>query len=365
MIKDCDLKYFFAFSLCPTIGAATFRRIKKAFPSFEKAWEELDGRLSQKAQIENKHLEVLRKIKAKNNLNQLFAQLIKDKIQIITEEEPTYPPQLREIKSAPFALFCYGNDKLLGKKQLAVVGTRMFTSYGQMVTEKLVSDLANAGLVITSGLAQGIDSAAHKATLSVEGKTIAVLGGGINEYLQKGYSHHLIKEIIKKDGLIVSEYPPDFHATKFTFPARNRIISGLSLGTLVIEADDRSGSLITANCALDQNRDVFAVPGNIFSAKSIGTHRLIKQGAKLISCANDVLEAFNFATVETAGTSEEVEFQDEEERKIYEKLSLDPLHVDKVAKATGLSSVTASAKLSMLELRGLARNVGGGRFIRN
>lgn len=357
------MKYLYAFSLI-NIGPATFKKLKSYFGSFTKAWEAPSSKLLQ-AKIKESVVNKIKSTQSKIDVNKEWHNFKKTKINLITIDDQSYPQQLREIKSAPFILFYLGNFTLLRKKQLAVVGTRRHTDYGQMVTEKIIPQISQAGIIITSGMAQGIDSIAHKACLNAKQPTIAVLGAGILEARKNNYSQRIMDNIVSQNGLIISEYPPYYPASKFTFPARNRIVSGLSLGTLVIEGGLRSGTLITANYALEQNREVFAVPGNIFSDKSTGTHQLIKNGAQVITSANDILEVLNFSpTQSNIFDQAEISFTNPEEELIYKKLSLDPIVIDKLAKLCKLNSTTVTTKLSLLELKGLARNIGGGRFIK-
>jgi DNA processing protein len=379
-------KYIFGFSLIEKIGPARFKKIKKHFPNLEKAWQsDLTGFID--AGIDKKTAEKIITTKSKINLEQALEQIERENIKIIchpefssgynkilkqaqndkeTESSNLYPKQLAETKSAPFVLFCKGNTELLNKKQLAVVGTRKPTVYGKQIIEKIIPQICNAGLVITSGLAMGIDSLAHKTALENNSPTIAVLGSGLgDEIIKRSFFRNLAQEMLDKDNLIISEYPPNFQANKFTFPARNRIISGLSLGILVIEAGERSGTLITSRYALDQNREIFAVPGNIFSSQSVGTNKLLKQGAALITSSDDILEAFNFITSPSIQNKKEIKFEDDLEEKIYNKLSFEPLYIDKIALLCKLDSSVVSAKLSLMELKGTARNVEGGRFIKN
>ncbi len=356
--------YIYAFSLFPFIGPAKFRRIKNYFSSFKKAWLANEKQLL-KAGLNEKIVRSIVQNRIKIDPLKEWASFQMSDFQLISEDCSAYPQQLKEIKSSPFLLFSWGDVSLLKKKQLAVVGTRRFSPYGQLITEKLVAEISQSGLVITSGLAQGIDSFAHQTALASNCPTLAVLGNGFNETLNRGISKQLADQIIAQGGLIISEYPPNFKATRFTFPARNRIISGLSLGTLVIEAGESSGALITARYALEQNREVFSIPGNILSAQSVGTHQLLKEGAQLVTSANDVLEAFNFSSVQTSLIDEKHSFENKTEAKIYQQLSLEPLHIDKIAKKCQLNSALVSAKLSLLELQGLARNIGGGMFIKS
>lgn len=357
-----DEKYMFGFALIPEIGPARFEKLKKAFNNFEVAWKASQMSLT-KAGIDGKTVKVVVEKRSAIDVDQEYEKFKQSEIVMLNKYQSDYPKQLKEIKSAPFVLFCLGNIELLSKKQLAIVGTRNSTKYGQLVTEKLATEISNAGLIVTSGMAYGIDSCAHKAATNADKPTIAVLGGGIADTMQRSLSKQMIQGIISQDGLIISEYQPDFLANKFTFPARNRIISGLSLGVLVVEAGEKSGSLITAHYALEQNREVFAVPGNIFSPQSIGTHWLLKQGAQLVRDAKDILETFHFAIPQENSIKERT-FDDEEEQKIYHKLSFEPMHIDKLARVCKLNSSSAATKLSLLELKGAAKNLGGGMFIR-
>ncbi|MCD2223635.1 DNA-processing protein DprA [Listeria cossartiae] len=201
-----------------------------------------------------------------------------------------YPELLREIYEAPPILFCKGNIDLLQKQAIAIVGTRQMSEYGRKACRQIASELSEHQLVIVSGMAVGIDTTAHKAALQKSGATIAVLGSGVNNIYP--LKNQLLANDIARDGLLLSEYLPDEEARRWHFPERNRIISGLSMGTVIIEAAERSGSLITADMALEQNRQVFAVPGNIFIDTWKGTNYLIQEGAKLVMNANNIIEEF-------------------------------------------------------------------------
>ncbi len=356
------MKYLYAFTLID-LGPATLKKIKAYFGDFKKAW--LAPRTEFiRAGIQTSTAEKITTTRKNIHVETEWNKFQENNLNFITIDSPEYPQQLRETKSAPFILFYIGNIELLKQKQLAVIGTRRYTEYGKMVVEKIIPQIAQAGIVITSGMAQGIDSLSHLATVRIDKPTIAVLGAGLIKG-RTGYNVNTINEILAHNGLIISEYPPHYPASKFTFPARNRIVSGLSLGTLVIEAGKKSGTMITVNYALEQNREVFAVPGNIFSDCSTGTHHLIKKGAQVVTSANDILEVLNFApTQSNIFDTPQVEFTDPEEELIYKKLSLDPILIDKLAKNCKLDTTTVSSKLSLLEMKGLTRNIGGGRFIK-
>lgn len=200
-----------------------------------------------------------------------------------------YPKQLREIYNPPKRIYAIGNIEILNKVGIAIVGSRKATEYGKKVAFRLSKDLSERDIVIISGLAKGIDSYAHIGSLNVQnGKTIAVLGSGIKVIYPKE-NIELARQIVRKGGCIISEYSPDDTPNKSNFPERNRIISGLSKGVVIVEASEKSGALITADFALEQGREVFAVPGNIYSTTSVGTNKLIQQGAKLVMCVEDIL----------------------------------------------------------------------------
>ncbi|OGN08456.1 MAG: DNA protecting protein DprA [Candidatus Yanofskybacteria bacterium RIFCSPHIGHO2_01_FULL_45_42] len=284
-------------------------------------------------------------------------------IKTINQKLKKYPNLLRQIADAPQELYCRGNLELLDSPCFAVVGTRKLTSYGKEAAERLVSELANH-FTIVSGLAYGIDAMAHQAALDADGKTIAVLGAGVNdECIGPPSNFNLAMEILKNDGLIVSEYPAGFHANPKTFPQRNRIISGLSKGVLVVEADFDSGSLITARCALDQNRDVFAVPGSIFSSRSSGTNHIIQKGAKLVTSVNDILEEYGKNLELFPKTSNDISTENDVEKKILDILDeKGELSADEIVRTAGLETSTIAAALSLLELKSKIKKSGNGKF---
>ena len=213
-------------------------------------------------------------------------------MQTINLKHKNYPQLLKEIYDPPEKLYLLGKLKSKEKYPLAVVGTRRISSYGRQITMSLVKALSQAGLTIISGLALGTDGLAHQTALDVSGRTIAVLGSGLDIIYPSAHKK-LAQEIIKSGGAVVSEYPLNTRPSKWTFPARNRIVAGMCLGTLVIEAPKRSGALITARFALEQGREVFAVPGSIYTENSAGCHILIKMGAKPVTKPEDILESFN------------------------------------------------------------------------
>jgi DNA processing protein len=283
---------------------------------------------------------------------------LRDRVVVLGDE--AYPPLLREIIDPPLALHYRGDLSLLLRPAVAIVGSRRASPYGVNAASQLAREIAGAGIVIVSGGARGIDAAAHHAALEARGATIAVLGTGIDVVYPK--ANRGLFRCIEERGLIVSEFPPGTPPKPENFPMRNRVISGLARGTVVVEATTRSGSLITARMAVEQGRDVFAVPGPVFSAKSEGTHRLIQSGAKLVHDANDILEEFPGGFRVTQTTAEEPE---PPLRDVLAVLSMDDgTHVDTVATRVGRTPALVAELLLQLELEGWIRALPGARYVR-
>jgi DNA processing protein len=278
-------------------------------------------------------------------------------IKKISIENENYPKRLKEIKDPPKVLYCLGEIKN-EEDCFAIVGARKCTNYGKEIAYRIASDLAEAGLTIVSGFAPGIDTMAHRAAIERRKRTIAVLGTGIDEKSIYPKSNlKLIDKILENGGAIISEFEPGTHGTKYTFPQRNRIISGLSLGVLVVEARMQSGALITANYAQEQGRKVFAVPGSIFSQASRGCHFLIKNGAKLVESAEDILMELGIRKKEVG--KKEIKGETPEENLILEVLKEGALDVEKIIEKTKLSPSKVASILSILEIEGKIKNLGG------
>jgi len=279
-----------------------------------------------------------------------------EEIKTINIDDENYPKLLKEIKNAPKVLYYRGEIKS-EENCFAIVGTRMYSPYGKQVALEIAGDLAEAGLTIVSGLAPGIDTFCHQATVERNKITIAVLGTGLDEksiYPQSNLK--LAQRILETGGCLISEYPPGTRGTQFTFPQRNRIVSGLSLGVLVIEAKIKSGALITAKWAKKQGRKVFAIPGPIHSSNSKGPHYLIKTDAKLVENANDILAELNLPKFTSPGF---MEGENEEENLILEALKEEALYIDKIIEKTKLSVQKVASTLAILEIKGKVRNLGG------
>ncbi|KKQ68794.1 MAG: DNA protecting protein DprA [Candidatus Nealsonbacteria bacterium RIFCSPLOWO2_12_FULL_39_31] len=279
-------------------------------------------------------------------------------IEKITIDDKNYPADLKKIKNPPKILYFRGEIKQ-NEPLFAVVGARNCSSYGKQATIDIAGNLAEAGLTIVSGLAPGIDSFAHWATIERGKRTIAVFGTGVDKQsIYPSENMRLAEKILETGGLLISEYPPGTQGTRWTFPQRNRIISGLSLGVLVIEAKQRSGALITADCAFEQDRKVFALPGSIYSLNSKGPHFLIKKGAKLIENSNDILKELNLTLAENNDTNE-IGGQNAEENLILNILEEGGLHIDQIIKTTKLSAAKTAGILAILEMEEKIRNLGG------
>ena len=279
-----------------------------------------------------------------------------DEVRSINIEDKDYPESLRKIPDAPKILYYRGNF-VAQESRFAVVGTRRPSPYGQQVTLQLAGELADAGLTIISGMAPGIDTFAHKICVEKGQRTIAVLGTGLDEksiYPQQNIP--LSKKIIETGGCLISELPPDSHGSKFTFPRRNRIIAGLSLGVLVVEAKEKSGSLITAQYAKEQKKEIFAVPGSIFSLNSRGPNNLIKNGAHLVESANDILGELGLSPQKI---QKEFFAENKEENLILMALTEEPIHIDRMIEKTKLPVNLVATTLALMEISGTIRNLGG------
>lgn len=353
--------YAIAFSRVPQVGAVRMQALVHRYGSLQRAWHVGDGELQFSGLPGFVVDEIVRGRPRIDPAGELAA-LERIGAVALLPDEPEYPDNLRNAATPPAVLYYQGTLLPGDTMAVAVVGTRKPTRYGMDAARRLAGDLAQAGVTIVSGLALGIDAVAHDAALQAGGRTLAVLGSGVDVVYPSG--HRLLAERIKDSGALLSEYPLGTKPDARNFPPRNRIISGLSRGVLVVEAGDRSGALITAQFALDQNRDTYAVPGAITWPMSRGTNRLIQNGeAKLVLSAQDIFDELNLplavsqaqarATVPLAG----------HEGQVMACLGDDPLHVDEVSRAAGLPMPVVSSTLAMLELKGLVRSVSGMNYI--
>ena len=301
--------------------------------------------------------------RARNELEQLGQR----NVSLLTPNCAAFPGALRTIPDCPVLLYFRGTLDWLDHPAVAIIGARTATDYGRRVATGFAAELSALGITIVSGAAYGVDAAAHRGALASGGGTVAVLGCGIDVVYPRAHAD-LFRDIADS-GLLLSEYPIGTKPEGFRFPARNRIISGLVQGVVVVEATERSGSLITARLALDQGREVFAVPGRIDSPKSAGTHRLIQQGAHLVHTANDILEGLAWNTGVTpvgakSGTSGDESAFTAQEQKLLDSLDIYPLDIDALIRHTGLAIVEIHGLLLQLELKGLVRQLPGQQYER-
>ena len=349
----------------PGCGAKTIRFVVGIFGSAEAAWLAPESAWTNLGQPRLSTIAL-----ARLNIDPGKERVLLDEsgIWVIPFTDPTFPKLLTEIPDAPALLYVRGTYRTCNSDHLiAIVGSRKFTNYGKQVTEELARALVQAGYTIVSGLAFGIDAIAHEATLEANGKTLAILGSGIDDASLSPQTHLNLAHDILEKGALISELGPGTNASTGTFPARNRIMAGLSQGVIVVEAAEESGSLITARLALDYNREVFAVPGSIFSPTSSGTHALLKEGAKLVTGIHDILAELGdtFATQETVSeVSEILQTLSSEEATVYKSLTHEGIHVDKLIAAARLEAMQVSTILTKLELRGLAKNIGNMHYTR-
>ncbi|MBI5732152.1 MAG: DNA-protecting protein DprA [Candidatus Magasanikbacteria bacterium] len=353
-----------ALSTFPKFGSKSLLKLKRAFADLEEVWTVGLQRLVRAGIGENvaqEFLEARKQIK----VDEIWNKLEKNKIKTLTVDDEDYPPLLREIYDPPALLFYKGlMQKNSDSSPLAVVGSRKLSLYGKQVIEEIVSELAGAGLSIVSGLAWGADSAAHAAALKQGGRTVAVLGSGLDDaHIYPSANRRLAIQIIDHGGAMISEFPPGTLPLRHHFPIRNRLISGLTLGTLVVEAAEDSGSLITAKLALEQNREVFGIPGNIFSPLSVGPNNLLKMGAQAITSAQDILDALSIKKETTLLPLPKIKADNEEEALILKTLSREPKHIDSITKEAALASPAVLSSLALMEMRGKVKNLGGMMYV--
>lgn len=355
-----EVKFLNALNAIPHVGASTLRALKNHFGSFASAWKAGDdfniGGVDQSART------AIATYKKTIDPDREIQKLSRGNIWTITDDEDAFPPLLKEIAYPPLILYGRGDKNMLAPAHpVAVVGTRRPTPYGLEATESIVEKLVSAGVSIISGLATGIDAKAHSAALTARGMTIAVLGCGVDQAtIFPPENRGLAQRIADSGGAVISEYAPGTPAVKEHFPMRNRIIAGLAQGTLVVEAREQSGALITARLALEENREVFAIPGSIFSSTSTGTNKLIQQGAKAVRNAYDILEELGI-DAEKAMREHTVQSLTREEAALLMFLA-EPVGVDTIRMQSGLPIAVIMASLSLLELKGIVRNLGGDTF---
>ncbi len=357
--KD-DLKYWVALHTVTGIGRVRMQALEAHFGTMEAAWKGSPSEL-RAAGLDTRSLNAIVSARSRTDPDAEMERLERYKVKALTWKDPSYPPRLKEIYDFPPVLYIKGTLLPEDEWSVAVVGTRRATAYGREVAETLTMDLARNGIIIVSGLARGIDATAHRAALKAGGRTIAVEGCGL-DMVYPGEHTNLAREILEH-GALVSDYPLGTQPKAEHFPRRNRILSGLSLGTLVVEAGDDSGALITARLAMEQNREVFAVPGNILTPVSLGTNRLIQDGAKLVIDFRDILEELNLSANAKQMELPGLVAPTDVESVIMKYLAAQPVHIDELRRQSGLSIDIVSSSLAMMELKGLVKQVGGMTYI--
>ncbi len=358
-----DSIYLHGLNLMPQFGPARLLQITKNYKTFQEAYFAPKIELSRFG-LDEKLIDEFLNLRQKINLEQETEKLAQEQIKLLTFRDKNYPELLLQIPKNPPLLYFKGTIPQADELCVAVVGTRNITNYGRMVVPQLVEPLVNAGAVIVSGMAFGVDSAAHEIAVKKNRRTIAVLGGGLDEHSLYPKHHTLLaQQIINAGGVLLSEYPIGTPNFKQNFVARNRIISGLCVATLIIECDLQSGTLITARHALDQNRQVYAVPGPIYSPQSQGPNNLLKMGAKVITKAEDILDDLNLKTLPQQQEIQSLFGDSQEETTLLKLLSFEPIIINDLIKQSGLEASAVTSALTFLEMKGKIKNLGGQQYV--
>ena len=361
-MQSDNLKYWIAFNRIRGIGRVRFKLLESSFDSIQSAWNASEAEL-RAAGLDARTIRAIVNGRQSVDPEAELEALKRSGVRALTWHDADYPPRLKQIYDLPPLLYVKGALLPDDERSIAVVGTRKPSPYGVQVAEKMVRDIAEAGVAVVSGLARGVDGIAHNAALNAGARTIAVLGSGVDVIYPR--EHQRLAARIAENGALVSEHPLGTRPDARNFPRRNRIMSGMTLGTLVIEAPENSGALITAKQALDENREVFAVPGNIFSPSSAGVNRLIRESAaKLVTNCAEVLEELNLTAVSRQIQMAALFPEDETEAELLRYITYDPVHIDDVCRSSGKATAHVSSALAMMELKGLVKQVGGMNYIR-
>jgi len=357
--------YWVAWSCVAGIGPARMHALLRAFGTLQAAWGQPLAAL-RAAGLTERVATRARTAFSERDPAAEWERLIKHDITVLTEEDPDYPERLRATVGAPALLFVRGAFTAADDLAVAIVGTRRMTSYGREVTFRLATGLAAVGVTVISGLAKGVDGIAHKAALNAGGRTLAVLGHGLDTIYPRDHGA-LAAQIVADGGALVTEYPPGTRIDPANFPARNRIISGLALGVVVVEADQKSGAMITADYAAEQGREVFAVPGSILSEMSVGCHALLRDGARLVTDVDDILNELRLDLRQTQRAVQQelptlpgVPGAD----AVLRVLSAEPLHIDDLCRESGLAMSDLNSLLVHLMLAGAVRTAGPQLYVR-
>ena len=355
-----DKRYWIGFNLIKGIGAVRMLALIHHFGDLEDAWKAAPAELAQ-AGLGLKVIERIVRARAQVDLEKVWKKIESQNIHILTWEDEAYPQRLKEIDQPPPVLYIRGEYLPEDLFAVAIVGTRRVTAYGRQITEELASFLIANGITVISGLARGVDAVAHQTALKAGGRTIGVLGSGVDKIYPP--EHRTLAEKMIESGAVISDYAPGTPPEASNFPPRNRIISGLSLAVVVIEAGETSGALITAEFAAEQGREVFAVPGSILAPQSKGTNKLIQNGALPLLSVNDLMQALDLTRMGEHKTARKIIPADETEARLMNVLGAEPLHVDEIRNQTDLPIEKVSATLALMELKGMVRQVGGMNYV--
>jgi DNA processing protein len=353
-------QYWVAFSLVKGIGAVRFQALLNFFGDPQIAWGAPTEALRE-AGLSAKVIENVVELRSSIDLDLVWEQLEAKGITVLIQTDENYPRRLQELDQPPPVIYMLGELTSEDEWAVAVVGTRRVTAYGKQVAEDIAGTLARNGISVISGLARGVDSISHQAALHAGGRTIAVLGCGLDRIYPP--ENRRLAEQITAHGALISDYPPGTPPEASNFPPRNRLISGLSLAVVIVEAGQTSGALITAAFAADQGREVFAVPGNINSPGSKGTNRLIRDGAQPLLHPEQILEELELTMVAEQRTARVVLPADAVEAQLFEALGREPLHIDEIRSRTDLPIEKVTATLAVMELKGMVSQVGGMQYI--
>lgn len=347
---------------CPGLGAKSIRSLISAFGSAEEVWKASDEMIRKVHLLSPKAESSFLSYRAKTSPEEIEEDLYRLEIRCCTWEDENYPPLLSETSNPPAVLF-YKGQPPVWEKTIAVVGMRKATPYGTETASRISRDLAKAGVTVVSGGARGIDSASHEGALAGQTPTAVVLACGLDK-VYPPENKNLFQEVICTGGTLISEYPPGTPPLGRQFPARNRIIAGMSRGILVVEAAERSGALITSDFALEEGRDVFAVPGNIWLPSSKGTNQLIRNGAFCCTSAKDILSEYNWLSEETAAKEAAYQELTLEEEVVYRFCCIgDEVTTEEILVQSGMAVAKISTLLLQLQLKGYIKETGPGRFV--
>ncbi len=378
-----DLKYWIAFDKVRRLGTVRFRLLEGFFGSLKDAWF-APIRHIRTAGLDRRTASYVEQARKTIDPDSELDQLHKAGVSAFTWNDDGYPSLLKQIPDPPPVLYVKGKIEPEDQRSIALVGTRRATPYGREAAETLATDLTRSGITVVSGLARGIDTVAHRASLNANGRTLAVLASGV-DYIYPRENKQLANEITQA-GALISEHPLGVRPDPRQFPRRNRLMSGMTLGTLVIEAGKGSGAIWTVRHALEQDRDVFCIPGSIFSPNSFGPNQLIQEGAKLVMDHQDILQEMNLNTiynlpfqagpppkrkqpVAAAAPSEQMTLKPAEprlegdEKTLLDQISYEPVHIDQICRGAGLPAHVVSSTLTIMEINGLVKQVPGMQYV--